>query len=191
VAWNIPNQAGERKLYPLAQRDALVAQVPSLKRKYENYADFASVSMEELLTLSNHEYTSSEINFLESTIFMNMGNLKFELVKLPPEAQYGPGNSFIVEDFNQDQRMDILLLGNNAKMEVAMCWNNNSIGTLLLNQGNGYRAVKNQEYNLFIDELVQDAVKINDNSLLYASYNDSLHILNWPSKSAKYISHLK
>jgi len=191
VAWNIPNENGERKLYPLAQRDALVAQVPSLKRKYQNYVDFAGVTMDELLTMSNHEYTRSEINFLENVIFYNQGNLNFEMERLPQEAQYGPGNSFVVKDFNLDESLDILVLGNNSKMDVAMCWNNNSIGALLLNKNNEFQAVDNQVYNLFVDELVQDACLINDNRILYAAYNDSLRILSWPDQSNRFTSQRK
>ncbi|MGK7395334.1 MAG: VCBS repeat-containing protein [Candidatus Cyclobacteriaceae bacterium M3_2C_046] len=178
IGWHIKNMDGEKDLYPLAQRDALIAQVPSLKRFYSDYEQFANVKIADLLKLGNEDYQEYKINFMESAIFINDGKANFDMISLPLEAQLGPVNKFIVEDFNQDQKPDILCMGNNEKLEVAMGWNNNFLGAFLINDET-FEAVDNYDCNLFLKSQIRDAVKINDQSLLLANYADSLQVLSW------------
>ena len=100
------------KYYPIADKDELVSQIPSLKKKLLYYADYAkadivSIFSEELL---KNSYIS-EIDIVESTVFLNE-NGKFVAKELPKEIQYAPVYAITVTDINNDGHKDLFFGGN-------------------------------------------------------------------------------
>jgi len=108
--------------YPIRDRMTMATQMPALiRRKFPTYASYASSDLAEVLP---KEKIPSAIhmeaqNFATSYI-ENLGNGKFRIRSLPPLAQVSPTFGMIVEDFNADGNLDLLLVGNfnNADQEV-------------------------------------------------------------------------
>lgn len=100
------------RYYPITDKDELVSQIPSLKKKLLYYADYAKANMasifsEELLKNAN----TSEIDMVESTIFFNE-NGKFVAKKLPNVIQYAPVYAITITDINEDGHEDLFFGGN-------------------------------------------------------------------------------
>lgn len=188
LAWKIPDQQGNQKFFPVAQKDQLTARIPYLKRVYQTYEEFAKVDMEQLLALGKKPPRQElKMNCLESFMLINRGGEHFDLEALPREAQSGPVNAFVVEDFDHDGYLDILGAGNNERLNVNLGWNNNSKGFLLKGSSSGYRSVSNTSCNLFLDNKIKDMAKVNKHQVVLSSYNDSLRILNWNSTDEEQI----
>ncbi len=179
LGWHMVNQQGEKKLYPAFSRDDLVRQLPSVKSRYATYHDFATVTLTDLLALSQNQPTKMTINGLSSVALINQAGRDFIVQELPREAQIGPITAFVAQDFNHDGSTDVLGLGNTREMSVSMGWNDNSKGVLLLNDHGDYRPVPNAQTQLYVSSEVQDAVSINSEQLLLSSYADSLRVLSW------------
>ncbi|MEQ8413053.1 MAG: VCBS repeat-containing protein [Imperialibacter sp.] len=128
--------------YPVALKHDLVMQLPGLKKKYLKYENFKGQKMEDIFTseeLANA--TRLTANILESVALINKSNGRFEIVRLPQEAQFSPIYAILANDFNQDGVTDLLLAGNlyDTKPEVGRY--DASYGVML--QGNGQGGFKN------------------------------------------------
>ncbi len=123
---------------PLAGRDALLAQINSLERKYPRYALYARATTRELFPTEKLEkaYTL-ECNNFSSCYLENAGNGQFRLAPLPLAAQTAPVYGIICRDFNGDGRPDALLAGNNFSAEVNTGRYDAFNGLLLAGDGKG------------------------------------------------------
>ncbi len=143
----IPDVAnGTRKEYPAQTRDDLVKQMISFRQKFPSYQPFAIATMDKVLT--EQEKNGALIlkcNQFQSMVIINMGGGKFQMQPLPAAAQFAPVNAMIVDDFNQDENLDILLNSNDFGTEVSVGRYDAMNGLLLL--GDGMGGFKSQEMN--------------------------------------------
>ncbi len=101
------------RYFPIADRDELVSQIPSLKRKLLFYSDFAKMDIEQMLgqdIVSRSAFF--EVSVLESIALLSSAD-GYDVVSLPIEAQFSPLYSLCLVDINQDGVMDVLAGGNN------------------------------------------------------------------------------
>lgn len=101
------------KYYPILDKDELISQIPSLKKKLLYYKNYAKLSIDEIFekeVLENAEIF--EVDLLESTIFIWEDN-KFILKPLPQEAQFAPIYALLIDDINGDGISDLIAGGNN------------------------------------------------------------------------------
>lgn len=100
------------KYYPIIDKDELISQMPSLKKKLLFYKDYATADIEQIFSkeiLNKSAYF--DLNTLESTIFLNK-NGKFISKKLPKEIQYAPIYAITAIDINNDKNIDLYFGGN-------------------------------------------------------------------------------
>lgn len=125
------------KRYPLPQRDLLVAQIPSLKKRFLRYANYADATIEDLYSTTELQSAMHYIAYnLHSTYFENK-NGAFTAHPLPVQAQVAPIYKIISRDFNRDDKADLLLVGNDYGTEVETARYDASDGLLLLGDGKG------------------------------------------------------
>ncbi len=98
--------------YPIVDKDELIAQIPSLKKKLLYYKDYATADMTTLFD-ENIISESFQLNLdiIESVVLINE-NGKFSVKILPAELQYSPIYSIISKDVNEDG-IDELFFGGN------------------------------------------------------------------------------
>ena len=130
------NKKGERQTYPLHARDDVVKQLVKVKSRFTNYADFGQATFFQILE-KNTKSDYLEVNYLKSSYLENKGNGVFMLRPLPLEAQFAPVQSFLVEDFDYDQHLDILIVGNDYSAESTGGQQDASNGLLLQGDGRG------------------------------------------------------
>ncbi|NNE75682.1 MAG: VCBS repeat-containing protein, partial [Pricia sp.] len=100
------------KYYPIVEKDELVAQIPSLKKKLLYYKDYAQADMHSIFSeeiIKNTPYF--DLNILETTAFLNE-NGKFIPMKLPSELQYAPIYAIAASDIDEDGHIDLFFGGN-------------------------------------------------------------------------------
>ena len=98
--------------YPLLGLDKLASQIVSLRKKFNNYKDFAGKPIEDIfdsVTLKKVEIL--EVHNLESGFLKNVNN-RLNFVHFQAELQVAPITSFLSYDFNSDQQDEVLVGGN-------------------------------------------------------------------------------
>ncbi|MCB9276169.1 MAG: VCBS repeat-containing protein [Lewinellaceae bacterium] len=123
---------------PMASRDALLAQVTSLERKYPRYALYAEATARNLFPPGQMEkaYTLACNNF-NSCYIENAGSGRLVLHPLPIAAQMAPINSIICQDINGDGQLDALVVGNCYAADVNTGRYDAFNGLLLAGDGKG------------------------------------------------------
>lgn len=123
------------KCYPVYSRDQLIDQMPSYRKKFIRYKDYAGKTMDEMFT--PEQKNGMEIfrtNLFESGILINEGGFKLRFVPFDEKAQLSIVNDMVAEDFNKDGHTDILLCGNSNDPDVST--GNYDATTALLLAGN-------------------------------------------------------
>ncbi len=117
--------------YPVRGRTCTSQQIPSIKKKFPTYKEFATASLEDvygdkLNTALHYAATNFASVYLE-----NKGNGQFEIQKLPIESQISSINAFVIRDFNGDGEKEVVYSGNLFTAEVETPRNDASIGGML------------------------------------------------------------
>ncbi|MBI0397150.1 VCBS repeat-containing protein [Cyclobacterium marinum] len=140
----------EGKRYPMHPRDDIFQQIPSLKKKFNDYHSYAQAT---LTTLLGQAYLDSTANKLEamtfsSVLLLNKGEEGFDKIPLPQLAQVSPVFGIDVGDFDGNGRMEILLAGNFHQAEVITGQYDAGYGLQLEYTENGTFEIKNQTLHL-------------------------------------------
>ena len=134
----LKDDKGTKHEYTALNRDDIVSQMPSLKKGFNAYKDFAAADINQIFTPEQLKgaYTL-EANNLASCYIQNDGDGKFTLKPLPMLAQIAPLNGMQAEDFNGDGNLDVALVGNDYGNEVTAGRYDAMNGLILLGDGAG------------------------------------------------------
>jgi enediyne biosynthesis protein E4 len=93
------------KIFPVHDPDEMYSQIPSIKKKFSRYSDFAKATMKDLF--SDQKLNSAlqwKIEMLQSAIFLNDSG-KFRIVDLPDEIQYSSVHSIFAKSEKEAYRL--------------------------------------------------------------------------------------
>jgi len=125
------------KEYPLRGRECSSEQMPFIKEKFGTYDQFAKANMEDVF---GEEKLKKALHLQASTFatsfIENNSDKPWKIKKLPNAVQFSSTNGIIIDDFNNDNNLDIALSGNMFGSEVETPRNDAGNGNLLL--GNGF-----------------------------------------------------
>lgn len=179
--------------YPMVLKHDLVSVIPSLKKKYLKYESYKGQRVEDIFGPDQLAGTVKlEAYRLESSVMINGGGKKFEMRSLPLEAQLSPMYGVLVEDFDGDGKLDVLLGGNlyESKPEVGIY--DGSYGVLLKGNGNGeFETVSPQLSGIHFKAAVRDIVTLNiagHRAAVFSLNNDSAIIFT-RTKAGENFSH--
>ncbi|WP_240938694.1 VCBS repeat-containing protein [Arenibacter sp. 6A1] len=123
--------------FPVRGRQCSSQQMPAIKVKFQDYNSFASASLKQIYTNKLlDESLSYEIISFESLYLENIDG-KFIAKPLPQMAQVSSINKFVVDDFDADGKLDVVLAGNLYNSEVETPRNDASFGLFLQGDGKG------------------------------------------------------
>ncbi|HTB25650.1 MAG TPA: VCBS repeat-containing protein [Puia sp.] len=123
---------------PFANKNELQKQIPSINKKFLYAADFAKASFTDIFPREDLDKADVfTANYFSNAVLMNRGDLKFDVVALPWEAQLSSYRDAVVIDANHDSLPDILLVGNYYENNIQMGRYDADFGTILMNHGNG------------------------------------------------------
>ena len=110
---------------------------------------------------------------------MNKGNMNFETLKLPWQAQLTSYKCAVIVNANNDNKPDILLMGNYYDSNIEMGQYDADYGTLLVN--NGYGNFTSGPLNgLIVKGQIRHMLPIvikNKQAIILAKNNDSTHLI--------------
>ncbi|HEY8734108.1 MAG TPA: VCBS repeat-containing protein, partial [Puia sp.] len=134
----LPDQQGAKREFPAQGRDDITRQLNSLKKRFNNYKKYAVATMSDLLTPEQRGGALRlEANMLQSCYLRNDGNGKFTMIPLPIEAQFSSVNGMLVDDFDGDGNLDVLINGNDYSTSVGIGQYDAFYGLLLKGDGSG------------------------------------------------------
>lgn len=123
--------------FPILDRDELFKQIPSLKKKYLYYKDYANANMTDLFGADVYQTALiKELHVLSSAIYWGSDNT-FKRDNLATEIQYSNVGSILLEDFDNNGKIDIILGGNQSKIKPQFGPLESSNGWILKQQKNG------------------------------------------------------
>ena len=170
--------------YPLALRHDLVTQMPILKRKYLKYENYKNQKVSDIFTPEQVERSvKMEVFTTESVLLVNNGKGSFEMKTLPIEVQFSPVYGILIEDFDDDGNLDILMGGNfhRAKPEVGIYDAN--YGTWLKGNGkNEFSVIPSSKSGFFSIGEIRDLVSISSggkNYIMVAKNDDKMQIFEY------------
>jgi enediyne biosynthesis protein E4 len=166
--------------HPLLQRDLVLKQIPSLKKKFVRYGTYSSATMTDVYDKSTlKEGTVLKAYTFNTTWYKNDGKGNFTAMKLPYIAQMSPTKSIVVQDINNDKNLDILLVGNDYGLEVETNKCDAGNGVVLLGDGKGdFQYVSNRQSGLWANKEAREIKKIKASNgkttFLVANNNDKV-----------------
>ncbi|HET7000957.1 MAG TPA: CRTAC1 family protein, partial [Puia sp.] len=115
----IKTMDGVRHSFPGISRSQFSEQVPSVKKQFLRYSDYAKATYDEIFkNKSSQDILKLYCEETRTCYFENIGNGKFIKHPLPVEAQFAPVNTIICDDLDNDGFKDLLLAGNEYQTEV-------------------------------------------------------------------------
>ena len=134
----LPDEKGIKREFPAEGRDDLAKQWSSIKKRFPEYKSFASSTMDEILTPDQKKGALRlKANMLQSCFLRNDGGGKFTMIPLPKQAQISMLNGMLVDDFDGDGNLDVLINGNDYGTEVSTGRYDALNGLLLKGDGKG------------------------------------------------------
>jgi hypothetical protein len=100
-----------RAIVPWRDWETLAKAMPFIHDKYENFTQFSTAAVREILGSRESLTKSWSANTLDTMVFMNRGD-RFEARSLAIEAQLAPAFGLAVADFDGDGNEDVFLAQN-------------------------------------------------------------------------------
>ena len=172
----------EGKELPFANKSELEKQLPMLKKKFLYAGDFAKASLQDLF--SKEKLDKSDVltaDYLSNAVLINNGNMEYQTLALPAEAQFSSMKTALVVDANHDALPDILIMGNYYDPNIEMGRYDADYGTILINKGRGKFAAETIN-GLAIKGQVRHALPLTikgQSSYILARNNDSAMIIRF------------
>jgi len=119
-------------------RDELISQISVMRLRFKKYKEYAEATFDESFLPS--ELASAYVvcsSWFETSYVENLGNGTFSVRPLPQEAQFGPMYGMVVDDFDNDNNLDILMAGNMYATEVNTGRYDASMGLYARGDGHG------------------------------------------------------
>lgn len=166
---------GDGKDYPYPLRHSLIDQLKYLKKKFPDFESYKNADITAIFTPEQlNDASVIEANHLSTTLLINNGGMKFEVIPLPDQAQFSPVYAIVTADFDHDGDQDILLGGNLSKVLPEAGVYDATQGVYLQNEGNNKFTYINGGRGFFQKGEIRDLKIINQDKLIVAMNNDSL-----------------
>jgi hypothetical protein len=172
------------KSYPVAMKDDLVKQIPSLATKYQKYEDYKDQTIEDIFppeVLQRSVILNARL--METCLMINNGKGSFKLIPLPIEAQFSPVFAISADDFNHDGICDLIIGGNQNRAKPQTGIYDASFGLFLKGIAGGtWQPVAPEESGFFTKGEIRDLKILNLNLsriIVVARNNDNLQFYKY------------
>ncbi|QIP17528.1 VCBS repeat-containing protein [Spirosoma aureum] len=189
---NCADETGE--LYPMVLKQDLQKEMPSIKKKYVKFGDYAGKKITDLLDEDQLKQAVIKRSFTgASVLLLNTGKGKFMFQPLPIEAQISPMCSAVFMDYDGDGRPDLALAGNFFDVLPEIGRYDASYGVVLHNEGKAtdhsiqYKAVNPAVSGFFVRGQVRRMKLLAQRQLILAKNNDRVQVfaLKQPPATAR------
>ncbi len=153
------------KMWPFAQKDVLVKQMPILKKKFLFAKDYSMATVDQIFTQPELDEALNLFVYNLASGWWENQNGKFVFHQFPNQAQTFPMQGILADDFTGDGKIDLVLAGNKYGMEVETNRCDSGIGTLLSGDGlasgeSGFSWIDNRQSGFWARNEVRDLMQI-------------------------------
>jgi hypothetical protein len=130
----------------------MIKQMITIKARYTNYEKFSMAAITDILTKEELEKSLKlSANTFSSCFIKNNGNGKFEISALPVQAQLSSVFAMIADDLDGDNKLDIVINGNDYGAEIGTGRYDAFNGLVLKGDGKGnFTPLAAQQSGLYI-----------------------------------------
>jgi hypothetical protein len=164
--------------YPVRGRGCSSQQIPGIKQKFKNYESFSEATLEDVYTKKSLDSALHYQVKSFASVYLENKNGKFIVHQLPVEAQVSGINKILVDDYDKDGFLDMLISGNLYMSEVETPRNDAGYGLFLRGNNKGqFKAVTPTKSGFFTPGDVKDMAVIKVKGKKYiitAKNNDKL-----------------
>jgi hypothetical protein len=172
------------KSYPVAMKDDMVKQIPSLSEKFKKFNDYKEATIENMFP---SEILDRSIKLkactMQSCVLINTGKGSFRFIPLPLEAQFSPVYTIIADDFDHDGICDIIIGGNQYRAKPETGINDASYGLFLKGNEDGtWKSVSSVKSGIFTKGEIRSLKNLNINGnhiITVARNNDNLQFYKY------------
>jgi len=162
---------------PVFLKAEMQEQIPLIKKENLNYEVYAKKSFQELFKPELLEKaTVKKYNYCSSIIAWNKGNGQFEIQKLPAAVQFSSLNAILPIDLNKDNKMDLVMGGNQFGFLPQFGRLDANYGLVMINKGKRqFELLEDRQSGLSITGQVRDIVALPNkgtNSILFIRNDD-------------------
>jgi hypothetical protein len=160
----LTDEKGNKKEYPVQTRDDIIKQMISMRAKFQTYKSFANATMDKVLSSEDlKDALVLQANTLNSCLLKNLGYGKFELQPLPVQVQLSTINGMVVDDFDGDGNLDVVMSTNDYGTEVSVGRYDALNGLFLKGDGKG---------NFTVESIAQSGIYIPGNGKAMVKLRD-------------------
>ena len=121
--------------YIVQTRNVIVDLIPSIANRFMTYESYGNTPFQKAFTKQELEGAIHlDCKMMQSVILENIDGKQFKVHDLPMEVQFSPVFGSLLEDFNNDNRLDIMLVGNSMADETFAGYYDASYGNILINK---------------------------------------------------------
>lgn len=183
--WKPAMLHGPMKEFPVAYRDQLADEIPSIKKIFPVYSTYANADMNKVMSnFKREDELKLTATTLASVWIENKGQFTFEVHLLPAQAQFSAAFGIAANDYNADGNIDVLLTGNLYDMHPNQGRVDASNGLLLHGDGAG---------NFKPLSILQSGILVpgNARSLIQFPYKGSVAVVAAQNQGRLRLFHLK
>ncbi len=165
---------------PIRGKSCTAEQIPSLKEKFTSYDAFANADLKDIFGEGLNTSLHFKATEFRSGIFINQGNNNYSFQPFSHEAQIAPINSILFEDFDGDQKKDLLMAGNNYMPEVETTRADAGKGIFYKGDATGiFNYIENTTTGFFADNDVRKMLLLNskEGKNIFIGNNNNKHQL--------------
>lgn len=164
------------KQYPVRGRGCSSQQIPNIKKKFKNYESFSEATLVDVYTEKSLKEALHYTVKSFASIYLENKNGKFIIHELPVEAQVSCINEIMVDDYDKDGHLDVLITGNMYNSEVETPRNDAGHGLFLKGNGKGkFKSILATQSGFFTpgDVKNMNLIKVKGKSYLLLTKNNS------------------
>ena len=124
-------------IYPVRGKSCSIQQMPLLKKKFPTFESFGDANLNDVYGADLDIALNYKARTFASSYIENLGDGTFRVSKLPNEAQVSSINNILVQDYNLDGYLDLLISGNLYPVEIETPRNDADMGLYLTGDGKG------------------------------------------------------
>ena len=177
ISYYLRDSVGTKKEYLYHPWQDVVKQFVGIRKRFNSFGEFGEATLPEVFPDGLlDDAMKLTFNYMQTSWIENLGDGRFKSHPLPIEAQLAPVYGILITDFNNDNFMDIALVGNDFGMEVQQGPADAFVGVVLKNKGEGsFEAVPLEESHFLVPGDAKSLVRVsiaNEKSILVASQNN-------------------
>ncbi len=171
------------QVYPVRGRSCSIEQIPSLKNKFPTFESFGNSNLNDIYGNDLEKALNLKAFTFASYYAENKDGQDFKLYKLPALAQTSSINNILIEDFDNDDNLDLIISGNLYESEIETPRNDAGIGLFLKGNGKGsFQPINVNQSGFYAPHNAKDMkiLKLGNNKvILVGNNNHNLQIIKY------------